>query len=50
MIKQTITEIIEELEDKTKYIMVDGESTPLRVVIDRILSEDNKKKRRISVG
>jgi len=45
-----INEAMEDLEDETKYIMVDGEPTSIKAVIDKILSEDNEKKRRISEG
>ena len=50
MIEQTVNSLMDELENEIKYMMVAGEPTPLRVVIDRILSEDNEKKRRISAG
>ena len=50
MIKQTINDVMEQLEDETKYIMVDGKPVSLKAVVDKILSEDNEKKRRISEG
>lgn len=45
-----VNTLMEDLEDETKYIMVDGEPTSIKTVIDKILSEDNEKKRRISEG
>ncbi len=43
--------IIEELEDETKFIIIDGKSVTIKAVIDRILNEDNdKKKRKIGEG
>jgi len=41
---------MEDLEDETKYIMVDGKPVNIKTIIDRILSEDNEKKRHISEG
>ena len=42
---------LEELEDETKFIMVDGKPVTVKAVIDRILNEDNvEKKRKLGEG
>ena len=47
----TINDVIESLENETKYIMVDGKPVSLKTVIDRILNKDEEeKKRRLSKG
>ena len=46
----TINDIMEELENEVKYLILDGEAVSIRDVIDRILSEDNEKKRKLSTG
>lgn len=43
---KSVTDVIEKLEDETKFIMVDGKPVTIKAVIDRILDEDNKKKKR----
>ena len=45
-----INDIMEELENEVKYLILDGEAVSIRDVIDRILSEDNEKKRKLSTG
>lgn len=47
----TVNDVIESLEDETKYIMVDGKPVTIKSVIDRILNEDkDQKKRKIGEG
>ena len=46
----TVNDIMEELENEVKYLILDGEAVSIRDVIDRILSEDNEKKRKLSAG
>ncbi len=46
----SVNEIMDELEDETKYIMVDGNPMSLKAVVDKILGEDNDKKRKLSAG
>ena len=41
-----IEKVLEELEDETKFIMIDGKPVTVKAAIDRILDEDNKKKKR----
>ena len=45
-----IDKILEELEDETKFIIIDDKSVAVKAVIDRILSEDNEKKRKLATG
>ena len=46
-----IEKILEELEDETKFIIIDGKSVAVKAVIDRILDEDDKeKKRKLATG
>jgi len=48
---KSVDNILEELENETKFIMIDGKSVTIKAVIDRILNEDNKeKKRKLSEG
>lgn len=47
---ESINDIMEGLEDETKYIMVDGKPVSIKTVIDKILSEDNEEKKHISEG
>lgn len=47
---KTINDVMEEVEEETKYIMVDGEPVTIRSVIDNILSDDKKKKRKLGTG
>ena len=42
--------VLEEFEDETKFIIIDGKSVSVRSVIDRVLSEDKKKKRKLATG
>ena len=44
-----INEIMEELEEETKYIMVDGKPVTIRKVIDSVLGKDSDKKRKLGV-
>jgi len=44
-----INNIMEDLEEETKYIMVDGKPVTIRRVIDQILGKDEKKKRKLGV-
>jgi len=45
-----INTIMEEMEDETKFIMVDGKPTSIKTVIDSILDEAKDKKRKLSEG
>ena len=46
-----IDKTLAELEDETKFIMVDGKPVTVKAVIDRILNEDNvEKKRKLGEG
>ena len=45
-----INDIMDEIEEETKYIMVDGKPTTVRQVIDTILDEKKEKKRLLSEG
>ena len=45
-----VNDLMEELENEIKYLILDGEAVSIRDVIDRILSEDNEKKRKIATG
>ena len=45
-----INYIMEELQEETQYIMVDGKPVTIRKVIDDILKKDDvKKKRKLGV-
>ena len=46
----TVNDLMEDLEDETKYIMMDGKPVALKTIIDKILSEDRAEKRHISEG
>ena len=46
----TVNDLMDDLENELKYLIVDGEPVSVRDVIDRILSEDKEKKRKISEG
>ena len=46
----TVNDLMDEIENELKYLIVDGEPVSVRDVIDRILSEDKEKKRKISEG
>ena len=45
-----IDKVLEEFEDESKFIIIDGKSVSVRSVIDRVLSEDKKKKRKLATG
>lgn len=45
-----VNDLMDELENEIKYLILDGEAVSIRDVIDRILSEDNEKKRKLSAG
>ena len=45
-----VNDVMEELEEETKYIMGDGKPVTIRTVIDTILSDEKKKKRELSTG
>ncbi len=45
-----INTVMEELEDETKYILVDGKPVSLKAVVDRILNKDTDKKRKLGDG
>ena len=45
-----INKVLEELEDETKFIIIDGKSVAVKAVIDRILSEDKEEKRKLATG
>lgn len=47
---RNVNDVVEELEDETKFIMVDGKPVSIRAVIDRILNEDERKRRKIGEG
>lgn len=42
-----INDVMENLEDETRYVMVDGKPVSIKAIIDRILDEDNKEKKRV---
>ena len=46
----SVNDIMEELENELKYLIIDNEAVTIKDVIDRILSEDKEKKRKISEG
>lgn len=46
----TVNDVVEALEEETKYIMVDGKPVAIKAVLDRILNGDEKKKRRKATG
>lgn len=41
-----VNDVVKEVEEETKYIMVDGKPIAIKAVLDRILNEDKKKKKR----
>ena len=45
-----VNDLMDELENEIKYMIVDNEAVNIRDVIDRILTEDNEKKRKLSTG
>ena len=46
----TVNDLMDELENELKYLIIDNEAVTIKDVIDRILSEDNEKKRKLSTG
>jgi len=40
-----INDLMDDLEDETRFIMVDGKPVSIKAIIDKILSEDNEEKR-----
>jgi len=50
--KAKVDEVLEGLEDETRFIMVDGKPVSVKAVIDRILGEDGEeeKRRRMATG
>ena len=49
MITKSINDIMDDLEDETKYIIVDGKPVSIRKIIDQLI-HDKEKKRRLSEG
>ena len=47
---KSVNTLMDELEREQKEILVSGDNKPLRQVIDDILTKDEEKKRRLSVG
>ena len=45
----TINDIMDDLEDETKYIMVDGKPVSIRKIIDQLV-KDKENNRRLSEG
>ena len=45
-----VNDIMDELEEETEYIMVDGKPVTIKTVLDSILSDEKKEKREISTG
>jgi len=45
-----INDIMDDLEREQKETLVSGDNKPLKQIIDDILTKDEKKKRRLSVG
>ena len=49
--RKSVNDVLEEFEDETRFIMVDGKPVTIKAVIDRILNEDNvEKKRKLGEG
>jgi len=48
--KQTVNDVMEELEEEPRFLEFDKNHKSLREVIDEILDEDKKKKRRMGEG
>ena len=46
---KSINDIMDDLEDETKYIMVDGKPVSIRKIIDQLI-HDKEQKRRLSEG
>jgi len=50
-LRKSVNDVLEEFEDETRFIMVDGKPVTIKAVIDRILNEDNvEKKRKLGEG
>ena len=50
-LRKSVNDVLEEFEDETRFIMVDGKPVTIKAVIDRILNEDNvEKKRKLGKG
>lgn len=45
-----INDLMDSLENETKYIIVDGQPVSLKAIVDRILSKDKDKKRVLADG
>ena len=45
-----VNTMMDDLENELKYLIIDNEAVTIKDVIDRILSEDKEKKRKISTG
>ncbi len=46
----TRNDVMDNLEDETRFIMVDGKLVSVRAVIDRILGDEKENKRKLSTG
>jgi len=47
---KSVNTLMDELEREQKETLVSGDNKPLKQIIDDILTKDEKKKRRLSVG
>jgi len=48
--RKTINDIMEEVEEETRYIDSDGKHITLREAIDSVLCRDAERKRKLSEG
>jgi len=47
---KSVNTLMDELEREQKETLVSGDNKPLKQIIDDILTKDEEKKRRLSVG
>ena len=44
---KNVNDLMDELENEQKQVLVSGDNKPLKEVIDNILTKDEKKKRKL---
>lgn len=47
---KTVNDVMETVEDETRYIDVDGKPVSIKKILDKILNKDNENKRVLSEG
>ena len=45
-----VNDLMDDLENEIKYMIVDGESVPIRDIVERVISDGKEKKRKLGEG